>query len=84
MAGSRNQYHYEVRRASRSVEVQKAKSLFQASLAADMDLIKEIKNAKSGCKVTTSARTAREVSDIKAKMEELIKNMSIEEVADME
>ena len=53
MAGSRNQYHYTVRRASRSVELQKAKSLFQASLAGDMDLIKEMKNAKSGCKVTT-------------------------------
>ena len=102
------QYHYAVRRASRSAELQKAKSLFQASLAGDMDLIKEMKNAKTGCKVNTelpdnvggaegeqeicekfrqvysslynSASTAREVSDIKVKLKELIKNESIEEV----
>ena len=108
MARSRNQYHYAVRRASKSVEQHKAKSLFQAALAGDMDLIKEMKNVKSGCRANTelpdnvggaegeeeicdkfrqvysslynSASTAKEVSDIKVKLEEMIKVESMGEV----
>ena len=51
MAQARNQYHYAIRRTTRCGELQQAKSLFEASLSGDMDLIKEMKKVKSGCQV---------------------------------
>ena len=51
MAKSRNQYHYAIRRTNRCQELERAKSLFQASLSSDMELIKEMKQVKSGCRV---------------------------------
>ena len=51
MAHSRNQYHFAIRRTTRCGELQQAKSLFEASLSGDMDLIKEMKKVKSGCQV---------------------------------
>ena len=51
MARSRNQYHYAVRRVRRSRNLQRAKKLFEASLQGDMELIKEMRNVKRGCRV---------------------------------
>ena len=51
MARSRNQYHYAVRRVRRSRNLQRAKRLFEASMQGDMELIKEMRNVKKGCKV---------------------------------
>ena len=50
MARSRNQYHYAVRRTTRSGELHQAKNLFEASVTGDMNLIKEMKRVKSGCR----------------------------------
>ena len=53
MPQSRNQYHYAVRRRSRTEKLQQAKNLFQASFTSDMDLIKEMKKVKAGCKASS-------------------------------
>ena len=50
MSKSRNSYHYAIRRAKRNEEFTRASKLFEASLAGDADLLKEMKNMKGGGK----------------------------------
>ena len=48
MAKSRNLYHYAVRKARRQSDLFKAKRLLEASLAGDMELLREMKKIRSG------------------------------------
>ena len=50
MSHSRNQYHYAVRRLKLKADEIKAKKLFEASMAGDIDLLKEMKAIKNGRK----------------------------------
>ena len=48
MVLKRTQYHYAVRKLKRKADLVRAEQLFEASLLGDMDLLKEMKQVKSG------------------------------------